>query len=482
MSLVNQAFSGFKYVFLSSIISKAIILGGGIILARILTPEDFGLLAMLYIIFEVSSFLMTAGFGLVLIREKSITEEDLSTVFWFNLLVSIILVLLVWILGQRIVDFYNEPRLLWLSRLMSLNLIFSAFGIVQKSIFQRNLFFKKLSIVEVLSSVISIIVAIILAYNNFGYYALGVKYILTSLLATIMLYAFNPWKPKYFIRKKSFAKLFAFGGNVMLLGLVNTVSRNAHQIVIGKFFSVSSLGFFNQGNMLKDNIVNTVSTSISQVIFPILSKIQEDKLKLKNAYSRILAVSSFVIFPLVTIFFFIAKPLIIFLLGVKWEGTVIFFKILLIGAALNHIHKINLNVLKVCGKGSDYLMQGIFRNGITLTAVFIGLKYGAVGIAIGLVISEFIQLGINAYYSNKHIKFNLVEQFNVMVPIISLNTFLVLFTVFCNHFFNFYSFYFLFIYPLIYLMLYILLSKLFKLTSLREITQILYSRFPKLFL
>jgi O-antigen/teichoic acid export membrane protein len=480
MSLSQKALSGFSYTFSSTILSKIITLIGGIYLARLLNPEDFGLLAMLYIIFEVSGFLISSGFGLVLIREKNVSEEDLSTVFWFNLAISSVLVLTVWLLSQHIVKFYEEPRLFWLSRIMSLNLLFSAFGIVQKSMFQRRLEYKKLSVALIVSNLLAITIAIALAYNNFGFYALAIKYVLISLISSVILYIYNPWKPSSFINIASFKRLFAFGGNVMLLGLVNTLSRNIHQIVIGKFFSTSLLGFFNQGNMLKDNLVNTVSTSISQVTFPILSKLQDDKQRLKEGYSRILAISTYVIFPIVIIFIFIAKPLILFLLGEKWQDTTLFFQILLIGGALNHIHGINLNVLKVYGGGKDYLMQGIIRNGITILLIIIGVQVGVVGIAFGLIISEFLQLFVNTYYSNKYIHFKFSEQVNVILPIIILNLLFIFISISLEYLINTNSISFLFAYPIVYLISYFCISKYFQLVVYTEIQNLVLIKFQNI--
>lgn len=476
-SLSQKALKGFTYTFTSSIITKLVILLGGIYLARLLNPEDFGLIATLYIIFELSGFLISAGFGLVLIREKSVSEEDLSTVFWFNLLISILLVVLIWISGHRIVDFYREPRLLWLSRIMSLNLIFSALGIVQKSMFQRRLDYKKLSIVEIFSNSAAIIIAIILANNSFGYNALAYKYVLTNLISTLILYLYNPWRPTSFININSFKRLFNFGGNVMLLGLVNTISRNAHQIVVGKFFSTSTLGFFNQGNMLKDNIVNTVSTSISQVTFPILSKLQENKQRLKEGYIRILAITTFAIFPIVIIFFFISKPLILFLLGVKWQDTSQYFQILLIGGSVSHIHGINLNVLKVYGGGKDYLIQGIIRNFLTLSSIAIGIQFGPVGIAIGLMISEFLQLFVNTYYSNKYIDFKFSEQFSIILPVIILNLFFITASLSLQFFIETNTVVFLFAYPVTFMIMYIYFANYFHLSVYTDIKDIVFIKF-----
>src|SRR5690554_895418 len=204
---------------------------------------------MLYIIFEVSGFLITGGFGLALIREKTISEADKATVFYFNILVSISLYIILWFGAPLIAVFYERQELIMLTRLMGLDLLFKSLTIVQSSVLKRELKFKVLGVIQVMSGIITIGIAVLLAYSGYGVKALAIKFILGSLVSSIMLFVFNPWVPKGFITKESFHKLFAFGSNVMFLGFVNTISRNLNQVVIGKYFSASLLGFFNQGNM-----------------------------------------------------------------------------------------------------------------------------------------------------------------------------------------------------------------------------------------
>jgi len=418
LSLAQKGLSGFIYTFSSSIINKIIVFAGGIYLARLLSPEDYGLVAMLYIVFEVSSFLITGGFGLALIREKTITEADKATVFYFNIIVSVCLYIILWFGAPMIASFYERPELIMLTRLMGLDLLFKSLTIVQSSVLKRELKFKLLGIIQVVSGITTIGIAVLLAYSGYGVIALAIKFILGSLVTSIMLFVFNPWIPQGFITKRSFHKLFAFGSNVMLLGFVNTISRNLNQVVIGKYFSAASLGFFNQGNMLKDSVANTLNDTVMNVTFPMLAQLQDDKKRLKAGYQRIMRINSFTIFPIITILILTAEPLIIGLLGEKWRGSVIFLQILGISGYVRHLHSINLNVLKVYGKGRDYLYQGFFRNGLTILGVLIAVNISVIAMAWAFVITEFLQLFINIYYSNKYIKFNFREQLEIMIPII----------------------------------------------------------------
>lgn len=477
MSLAQKGLSGFVYTFSSSIVNKIIAFAGGIYLARLLTPQDFGLVAMLYIIFAVSSFMISGGLGLALIREKTITEADKATVFYFNIIISISLYVLLWFGAPYIAVFYGDNQLILLTKLMGLDMLFKSLTIVQVSVLKRELKFRLLSIIAVVSVIVVVVISVILAHLGFGVVALAIKFILGSLVTSIMLFIFNPWFPKGFITMASFKRLFSFGGNVMLLGFVNSISNNLNQVVIGKYFSAASLGFFNQGNMVKDNLVSTLNDTVMSVTFPMLAQMQDDKERLKAGYKRIMRINTFTIFPLVTILILTAEPLIIGLLGEKWRGSVVFLQILGISGYVRHLHSINLNVLKVYGKGKDYLYQGFFRNGLTVLGVLITVNISVVAMAWAFVITEFLQLFINVYYSNKYISFKFHEQWLIMFPIVVI-TFFMGIGVYALGYIDFqYSILKLAVLSVSGIGLYLLLAYLFKFKALNDITLVVGEKF-----
>lgn len=423
MSFSQKAFSGATYLFIFSTMSKVILLAGGIYLARLLTPEDFGLIATLYIFFEISNFLIAGGLGIALIREIEISTADMTTAFYFNLLMSVIAYTVIWVSSPAISDFYGDQELIQLARIMGLNLIFGAFGLVQRAVYSRELKFKQLGIIGTISSLVTTLIAILLAYFGFGVTALAIKFTIGNLLDAIMLYVISPWKSVGFINGKSFKKLFSFGSMEMALGFVNTISRNMHNVIIGKYYAHSSLGFFNQGNMLKDNVTDTFNDAIMNVSFPILVKFQNEKERLKNAYIRIMRVSSYLIFPSITLLINSAEPLVLFLFGEKWKGSILFLQILGCMGYVKHLININLSVLKVYGKGRDHLAQGIIRNVLLAIALLIAANISVIAIAFALVGLEFLALFVSIYYSNKYLKFTLFEQLKNLVPIILINIF-----------------------------------------------------------
>jgi O-antigen/teichoic acid export membrane protein len=222
----------------------------------------------------------------------------------------------------------------------------------------------------------------------------------------------------------------------VLLGIINNIFGNLNQVMIGKYFTAATVGFFSQGKMFKDNVTSILNDTVMNVTFPMLAKLQDDKIRLKNAYKRIVRMNSFTIFPAITILILSAEPLIVGLLGEKWRGSVVFLKILGISGYVMHLHSINLNVLKVCGKGKDYLHQGFFRNGLMLVGVLVTINISVIAMAWAFVVGEFLQLFINVYYSNKYIKFTIKEQFEIMLPLI-LITFVMGICVYIVGLYNF---------------------------------------------
>lgn len=479
MSLSDKALSGFIYSFAGNVINKAINLFGSIYLARLLDPSDYGLVAMLYVIFSISNFLVNGGFAQAIIREKEIDEQDLSTVFFFNFIFAILLYALLWFLSPKIAAFYEQPQLNTLTKIMGLSLIFNSLTIVQLSMLRRNLEFKQIGIVNVSATSILMITVIILAYSGFGVIALAVKFSLGGLITSIFLYSLRPWYPKYFIKKKSFKKLFNFGANVMLLGIVNSISKQFHSIIIGKYYNAKDLGFFNQGQMLKDNVITMFHQSIISVTYPILSKIQDDTERLRRGYIKIMQIFSFVLYPIITILILSAEPLILLLLGEKWSGSIIYLQILGLTGYVGHLHSINLDVLKVYGKGKDYLLQGIIRNGLTIGAILIALPYSPLAIACALVLADFLQVFVNVYYSNKYIKFNLIHQLKAMVPSILLASSLAILLLLFRYISIENYFLLLLINVCIGILFYIGLALLFKVKTLKDIFLIIKTKLNK---
>ena len=419
MSLGQQTLSGFIWTFISNIGTKFSTLIVGIILARLLEPEVFGLVAMLYIFFEVSQSFIESGFSQALIRENDLTEEDKSTTFSVNMIVSVLFYTMLWFGAPYIAAFYDQPVLVELTRFMGINILIQATTIVQGATFTHGLRFKELSMVSIASNTVSGILAIILAFMGYGVWALAVKYIASTLVKTVILWSMNPWKPAHFIVGESFKRLFGFGSKLFASGLINTTYRNIYKIVIGKMFSAATLGFYTQAGVFVSQVTKGAQKTLQQVTYPILSKTKDDERRLKGAYQKIILASSFVIFPSTIGLALVAEPMILTLVGEKWLPTVSFIQILCISGALYHLHSINLNVLKVVGRSDLFLKLEVIKKINTTIAIVAGLQFGIWGLLIGKVISSYVALYINMYYTKDFINYSQFEQFKDLVPVIA---------------------------------------------------------------
>lgn len=389
----------------------------GVILARLLTPEDFGLVAMLGVFFAVSSSLVDSGFTNALIREKQITEKDKSTVFFINLFIAVILYLVLWFTAPLIAGFFNQPQLIWLTRVMGLDLIFKAFSIVQRAVLMQSLRFKLLSKINIGVSLVTGAIAVFLAYKGLGVWALAIKFFLSSLIISIVFWVNNPWIPRKFINKKSFDYLFGFGSKIMLTGLLNTLYNNIYKLVIGRFFPAATLGFFDRASIFTNQIMSGFLIALQQVTYPTLSKTQDDHQRLKRAFKKIITSVTFVNFPLAAFVALSAEPLIVLLLGKQWSPAVPFMQLLCVGAFVSHLSSVNQNLFKVLRRSDLYLKIALINKIMITLAIVIGLQFGIWGLIIGKVVTKYIEVIVCMVYTEKHLGYSIKEQFKDILPI-----------------------------------------------------------------
>ena len=418
MSLGQKALGGFIWTLASNLGLKGVTLIVGIILARLLSPEDFGLVAMLTVFFAVSQSLINSGFTQALIREDYLTEEDKGTAFSLNVIIAVLCYIILWFAAPLIAEFFGNTLLIDLTRLMGLSFVFQSLTLVQRAQLTHELKFKKLMIISVAASVLTGVLAIILALQGYGVWALAIKYVALSLLTSILFYVFNPWLPSHFIGRSSLKRLFGFGSKLLISGLINTLYQNIYKLVIGKYFNAITLGYYTQAKLYVDQVTQSATSTLQTVTYPVLSKAKDDPERLKKAYKKIIMASSFVIFPLTMGLAIVAEPLIITLIGKKWIEAVPFLQILCFSGALYHLHAVNLNVLKVMGRSDLFLKLEIVKKVNITLAIIIGIQFGIWGLLIGNVISSYIALFINIYYTKRLINYPYREQFQDLLPIL----------------------------------------------------------------
>src|SRR5690625_2158795 len=391
-----------------------------VILARLLTPEDFGLIAMLMIFFAVSQSLIDSGMGQALIRLKEITDEDRSTVFWFNLLLSLVFYGLLYLGAPAIASFYDRPELVDLTRVMGLAVIFFGIAIVQRSEMTQQLEFKKQAFAQIPAVTIAGITSVTLAYLGYGVWALAVQYLLLALVSSLILWIQQPAKIHFAFYKESFKNLFGFGYKLLLSGLLNTVFSNISRLVIGKFFAAATLGFYTQAQNVRKLASQNLISVIQKVTYPLLSKTADDPKRMKRGYRQDIQASTFIIFPGMVLLFIFADPLMVYVLGPQWQPAAPFLKIICLYGILYHLHAINVNVLNVMGRSDLFLILEIIKKAYTTNVIIVGLQFGIWGLLIGQVISFYLSLFINSYYTARFIDYSIAAQAKDVVEVMYL--------------------------------------------------------------
>lgn len=417
MSLAQKALSGFIWTLTSRAGTRISIFVVSIVLARLLTPADFGLIAMLSVFFAVSSSLVDSGFTHALIREKTISEVDKSTVFFINLFISLFLYTILWFSSPYIAKFFDQPELMWLARVMGIDIVLKALIIVQRAVYMQTLRFKLLSYTDIGVSLLTGIIAVFLAYYGFGVWALAIKYFLSSLFIFIVFFTINPWRPTSFINADSFKRLFGFGSRLLVTGLINVFYNNVYNLTIGKLFSADILGYYNRAYLLVNQSITTISMALGQVTYPILSKTKDDAPRLKEAHKKIVNVISFINIPISVILAFSAEPLVLVLLGEKWVETVPFVQLLSISAIVTHLIALNINILKVIGRSDLYLRTSVISKVLTTIAVIVGIQFGVWGLVISSVVAIYLEVIVSMLFTSKFFNYNISDQLRDIFPI-----------------------------------------------------------------
>ena len=387
-----------------------------IIMARLLLPENYGMIGMLAIFLQISQTFIDGGFTNALIQRKDKTEVDFSTVFYFNIIVAFIFYVLIFFLAPFIADFYNMPGLTKVARVIALGLIISSLSSVHKTKLTINIDFKTQSKISLTAAFISGVVSIWMAYKNFGVWALVTQILINAVLQTILYYLFLPWFPLKIFSFKSFENLFSFGSKLLVSSLIHTVYYNLYSIVIGKKFSATDLGYYTRAEQFAILPSSNVNSIISRVTFPILSSIQDDNERLASAYRKYIRLASFIIFPLMIGLAVLAKPLIIILLTEKWLGIVALLQILCLDWMLDHLSVINLNLLYVKGRSDWALRMEIIKKIIATIILFSSIPFGIIGMCWGRVVYALIATYLNTRYTKFLIGLSFKTQIKDIFP------------------------------------------------------------------
>jgi teichuronic acid exporter len=421
MSLKKQALQGAVWTYLQQFGTQFITFVASIILARVLLPEEFGLIGMIAIFMGIGNTLFDGGMTSSLIRSENLDEVDYSTVFIFNLIVSIVIYCFVFLVAPYIADFYRQPALKDVTRVYTLSFLFSAFGSVQNTILTKSMNFKKQTLLAVPALITGCVVALFLAYNNYGVWSLvGMTLTNTFVLSTI-LWITSKWKPSFMFSKDKFKKHFNYGYKLTLSGVLDIIFTNIYQIVIGRFFSASLVGYYTRANQLMMMPVGNVSTALNKVAFPLFAEMQHDEERLRNAYKKIMLMVLFIICPAVMLMIVLAEPLTVFLFTDKWLPMVPIFKIICLSGFLYPLHMYNLLILQVKGRSDLFLKLEILKKILQVLVVGVSLQFSFYGLLWGQVVLSVLGLFINTYYAGRYLNYSLFQQLRDIFPLIVLS-------------------------------------------------------------
>lgn len=417
MSLKKQAVSGMIWTYSQQFGSQILTFIVSIILARVLMPEEFGLIGMLAIFIGIGTTLFDGGLTNSLIRCNDLDEEDYATVFYFNFGCSIIIYVLLFFCAPFIAQFYKQPILTSITRVYGLTFIISAFGTVQNTILTKELQFKKQTIITFPAILISGALGVGLAYMGFGVWSLVYSALANSFLISLFLWLSSGWYPKLLFNKVKFHKHFHYGYKLTLSGILDIIFTNIYQIVIGKFYSVALVGYYTRANSLMMLPVGNISGALNKVIFPVFSKVQNDIPRLRKVYKQVMQLVLFIITPLMVILIVLAKPLTIFLFTEKWLAMVPILQIICISGVLYPIHLYNLIVLQVKGRSDLFLKLEIVKKVMVAVVLVITLYYGFYALLWGQLICSILALFINTHYAGKMLDYSMFSQLKDITPI-----------------------------------------------------------------
>lgn len=392
-----------------------------IIMARLLTPEDYGLIGMLAVFLAVSQSLIDSGFSQALIRKQNRTEIDNSTVFYFNIIVSVVLYLILFISAPFVSDFYDTPQLTPIMRVVCLSVIINSLAVVQRAHLTINIDFKTQAKASLIAAVISGIVGISLAYTGYGVWSLVWQQLLNLGINTLLLWFFSKWRPILAYSWNSFRELFSFGSKLLFSGLLDTLYRNIYPIVIGKLFSASTLGHYTRAHHFSEFPSSNVTGILQRVTYPILCKLQKDDERLSNVYRKFLKLSAYTIFPLMMGLAGVSKSFIKISIGSQWDFCAELLIIICFSMMWYPIHAINLNLLQVKGRSDLFLRLEIIKKILGVTMLVVTSPFGLVIMCYGQIVNSFIALIINTYYTGKLINVGFIRQMRDLFPTLVLS-------------------------------------------------------------
>lgn len=431
-NLRNKTIKGVSWSFLDNIACQGITFIVGLILANKLTPEEYGLIGIITIFIAVFNSIVDSGFSNALIRKNDAKDIDFNTVFITNMVLSVILFFALFGAAPFIASFFNQPQLESLTRVMASIVIINALAIIQRTILVKRIDFKTQTKVSLISSITSGVIGIGMAFSGYGVWSLVGQQISRQLLNSLFLWIYSHWYPKLQFSWDSFKNLFGFGWKLLASGLIDTVWREIYQVVIGKCYSTATLGQYTRSYQFGSIFSNNLTSIVQRVSYPVLSTIQDDSVRLKEGYRRVIKVTMLVTFVLMLGLAAIAKPMIEVLIGDQWQLAAELLPIICFQMMLYPLHALNLNMLQVQGRSDLFLKLEIIKKCVAVIPILLGIFINIHWMLWGSVGTGLFAYYLNSYYSGRFLNYSMVAQVKDILPSFSVAVLMAVITYFVS--------------------------------------------------
>ncbi len=420
----SKVMSGLVWKFSERILAQLVTFVVSIILARLLSPEHYGAIAIVNIFIALANVFVVSGFGNSLIQKKDADDTDFSSVFYFNILLGILFYGIVFVTAPFIASFYNMPILKPVLRVMGLRLIVASVNSVQHAYVAKKMMFRRFFWSTLGGTLASAVVGIVMAYNGFGVWSLVGQYMTNSVTDTLVLWFTVKWRPKFLFSFKRLGGLFSFGWKLLCSSLLDTGYNELRSLVIGKMYTSADLAYYNKGQSFPNLIVTNINSSIQSVLFPAMANAQDKKEQVKAMVSRSIRISSYIMLPLMVGLALVSEPFVKLLLTEKWLPCVPFIQITCIVFAFRPIHTANLQAIKAMGRSDIFLKLEIIKKVIGIVVLFGVMRFGVIAIAVSGIFTTAVSTVINAGPNRKLLGYSYIEQMkdllNPIIPILAM--------------------------------------------------------------
>lgn len=432
-SLKEKTISGVGWSAADTFLSQGVGFIVGIILARLLTPEEYGLIGIVAIFTTVMLSVVDSGFSNALIRKQDVSEEDYTTLFIFNLVVSVAMFVILFLGAPWIAVFFERPQLVALVRVMGLILIIQALSIVQNTILTRRIDFKTKTKATIISAISSGVIGISMAFAGFGVWSLVGQQLSRQIIYTGLLWLFNRWWPKLKFSMDSIRYMWGFGWKLLVSGLLNNVWKEIYQVIVGKFYSPATLGQYTRSKQYAGLFSSNLTTIVQRVSFPVLSQVQNDPERMVSAYRKVIKTTMLITAVSLVSMGAVADPLIYCLIGPQWHLAATYLPLICLSMSLYPLHAINLNMLEIQGRTDIYLYLEIIKKVLSLFPICLGIFVGIYWMLIGTIITGIISFFLNSFYTGKKLGYTSFMQLKDVAP-----SYLMAFTIaVCVYFFKY---------------------------------------------